>query len=249
MVKEIVKGKNGYGIPCIKNLKGDEAKIVLISHGLGSSKESPTVLGLAETLPNFGIGTYSYDFPGHGDSPVDGKQFRIINCLNDLEAVETHISEIAPDAEIMYFSSSFGAYLNLIYLATRPHSGQKSFLRCAAVNLPAIFQNDTRPEYLEPLKKQGFFTMDYPRPLKVTQEFCDDLARYDVFSLFKANIAEIAMIHGDGDKTAPVEDALRFAAQFSADITIIKGAGHRFMNPGGRTAVLKAATDFFTKEN
>ncbi len=49
--------------------------------------------------------------------------------------------ELAPGARVVYFSSSFGAYLNLIYLSTRPHRGTRSFLRSAAVEMPLLFHS------------------------------------------------------------------------------------------------------------
>lgn len=88
MKKETISGLNGYDIPCLNNLSGGNRMIVIISHGLGSSKESPTAQSIAAALPEHGIGTYSFDFPAHGDSLVDGEMLRISTCLNDLVAVE-----------------------------------------------------------------------------------------------------------------------------------------------------------------
>ncbi|MBC2724629.1 alpha/beta hydrolase [Desulfosporosinus sp.] len=250
MKKETIRGLNGYDIPCVNNLSGDERRIVIISHGLGSSKESPTAKSMASALTEHGIGTYSFDFPAHGDSPVDGEKFRISNCLNDLTAVEAHVRELRLGAEIAYFSSSFGAYINLIYLATRTHAGKKSFLRCAAVDMPRLFRNITSQEQYTQLREQGYIMpdFDYIRPLKFTREFYDDLEAHDVFKLCRPDMAEIAMIHGDADETASVVDARRFAKQFGARLTEVKGADHRIMTPGGLDRVIKTAVQFF-KEN
>jgi len=247
MKKETISGLNGYDIPCLNNLSGGERMAVIISHGFGSSKESPTAQAIAAALPEHGIGTYSFDFPGHGDSPVDGEQLRISNCLNNLAAVEAHVRELMPEADIAYFSSSFGAYINLIYLATCPHVGRKSFLRCAAVDMPRLFRNGTTPEQYAQLDEQGYIIMDfdYIRPLKITREFYDDLEAHDVFKLCWPDMAELAMIHGDVDETASVVDARRFAKQFGARLTEVKGADHRIMIPGGMEQVIDAAVQFF----
>lgn len=247
MKKETISGLNGYDIPCLNNLSGGERMAVIISHGFGSSKESPTAQAIAAALLEHGIGTYSFDFPGHGDSPVDGEQLRISNCLNNLAAVEAHVRELMPEADIAYFSSSFGAYINLIYLATCPHVGRKSFLRCAAVDMPRLFRNGTTPEQYAQLDEQGYISMDfdYIRPLKITREFYDDLEAHDVFKLCWPDMAELAMIHGDADETASVVDARRFAKQFGARLTEVKGADHRIMIPGGMEQVIDAAVQFF----
>ena len=88
MRKEAVPGRNNYDIACLHNISGDEELAIIISHGFGSSKESPTAVTLMETLDARGIGAFAYDFPGHGESPVGGEMLRIENCLDDLAAVE-----------------------------------------------------------------------------------------------------------------------------------------------------------------
>ncbi len=248
MRKETIRGQNGYDIPCLNNVSGDEKMAVILSHGFGSSKDSPSAQAVSSALPKHGIGTWGFDFPAHGDSPVDGEKLRIENCLNDLASVEAHVQKLLPEAEIAYFSSSFGAYLNLIYLATRPHAGRKSFLRCAAVNMPGIFRDATTPEQYRQLLAQGFVVIDqgYVRPLKITRRFCDDLETHDVFKLFRTGMAEIEMIHGEADETAPVSDARRFAALSGAKLHEVEGADHRIMTPGGMDRVIDAAVRFFT---
>lgn len=245
---ETIRGLNGYDIPCVYNLSGGERRIVIISHGLGSSKESPTAKSIASALSEYSIGTFNFDFPAHGDSPVDGQMLRIPNCLNDLSAVEAHVRELCPEADIAYFSSSFGAYINLIYLATRTPAGKKSFLRCAAVDMPGLFRNSTSPEQYTLLKEQGYIMPDfeYLRPLKITREFYDDLEMHDVFKLCRPDMAVIGMIHGDADETASVVDARRFAQQFGARLTEVKGADHRIMTPSGLKQVIETAVRFFT---
>lgn len=248
MIKEIISGRNGYDIPCLNNLSGGEKLAVIISHGFGSSKESPTVRAVSTALTEYGIGTYSFDFPAHGESPVDGRMLRIGNCTWDLAAVEAHVRELLPEAEIAYFSSSFGAYINLIYLATRKHAGRKSFLRCAAVNMPGIFRRDTTPEHLAQLETQGFVMLDmgYVRPLKITREFLADLDAHNVFSLYHPGMAQLAMIHGTADEIASIDDARRFSRQSGAELIEVKDADHRFLIPGGMEQVIDAAVRFFT---
>lgn len=251
MKKETISSLNGYDIPCLNNLSDGQRMVVIISHGFGGSKESSSAQSLAEVLPEHGIGTYSFDFPGHGDSSVDGEQLRISNCLNDLAAVEAHVRELMPEAEIAYFSSSFGAYINLIYLATRTHAGEKSFLRCAAVDMPRLVRNGTSPEQYAQLDAQGYIivNVDYVRPLKVTRGFYDDLEVYDVFKLCWSDMAKLAMIHGDDDEIVSVEEARRFANQFGVRLTEVKGADHRIMIPGGVEQVIDAAVQFFVAGN
>ena len=180
---------------------------------------------------------------------MDGEQLRISNCLDDLAAVEAHVRMLMPEVDIAYFSSSFGAYINLIYLATYPHEGRRSFLRCAAVDMPRLFRNGTSQEQYTQLNEQGYIIIDFTniRRLKITREFYNDLGVHDVFKLSWPDMAEIAMIHGDADEIASVVDARRFAKQFGAKLIEVKGADHRIMIPGGMEQVIDAAVKFFSK--
>jgi len=246
--RETIHGGNRYDIPCINQLTGAEKMAVIISHGLGSSKESPTAKAVLDALSRRGIGAFSFDFPAHGDSLVDGRTFRVENCISDLGAVEAHARKLCPDAEIAYFSSSFGAYINLIYLSTRKHAGNKSFLRCAAVDMPGILRRDVPPERGKLLETQGYIVLDggYVRPLTMTRGFINDLETHDVFALYRPGTAELAMIHGTADETAPIGDARRFAHMAGAHLTEVEGADHRFLIPGGMERVVQTAVDFFT---
>lgn len=53
------------------------------------------------------------------------------------------------------------------------------------------------------------------------------------------------MIHGDADEIVSVVDARRFAKQFGARLSEVKGADHRFMIPGGMEQVINSAVQFF----
>ena len=248
MKRELINGDNGYYIPCLHQLAGKEKLVVIISHGLGSSKESPTAKAVSEALAEQGIGVLCYDFPAHGDSPVDGRMLRIANCTGDLAAVEAYVHKLCPEAEIAYFSSSFGAYINLIYLSICEHRGHRSFLRCAAVDMQGILRRATTPERIKLLESQGYIMLneDYVRPLMVTREFLNDLETHNVFQLYQSGAAEIAMIHGTADETAPLDDARLFAHIAGARLIEVEGADHRFIIPGGMEKVVQTAVGFFT---
>lgn len=250
MTRETIPGKNGYPIPCLHNLSGKEKNVCIISHGLGSSKDSPTAGLLARGLGAYGIGVLAFDFPAHGESPVDGSMLSIDHCMDDLASAEARALELAPGAGICYFSSSFGAYVNLLYLSCRPHRGSRSFLRSAAVEMPKLLHART-PEELAQLSGRGYLMLDmegYVRPLKLTREFLADLDAHDLFRLYRRDAAEVAMAHGDRDDTASPEAARRFARQFGAALTVFPGGGHSLNGPGMAERVLRLAGEFFSAE-
>ena len=246
MTQELLSGLNGYNIPCRHTIQGGESMVCLITHGFGSSKDSPTAQLLAGELPRHGIGTLALDLPAHGDSPVDGDALSIRHCLDDLARAEARALELAPGARVVYFSSSFGAYLNLIYLSTRPHRGTRSFLRSAAVEMPLLFHSPT-PEQAEELARQGFLMLDqgYVRPLKLTPAFLADLDAHDLFQLYRSGEERVCMIHGDEDQTASPEAARRFAQSFGARLIQVPGGDHSLSGPGMPQLVVREALEFY----
>ncbi len=246
-MKERILSENGYEIPCINKLVGNEEIVVIISHGLGSSKKSTTVLALMEKMEDYKIGTFAYDFPGHGDSPVDGESFLISNCIKDLATVEKQVRKLSKSAEIVYFSSSFGAYINLLYLAGKGNPNCKSFLRSAAVDMPGIIKKGETKELAEQLDRSGYFTINLGslRPLKITREFCLELESNNLFKKDFYNAGNIYMVHGSLDESAPLADAKRFAEKFGAQLTVVENGHHSLMGPGHMDFVLDKAVEFF----
>lgn len=241
-------------IPYVFEGNGDEKLIVIISHGFGSSKKSTTAVSVAEKLNSMGIGAVRYDFPAHGESAVDGDEFRMKNCVDDLERIENMVAEKYPDAEIAYFSSSFGAFTNLIYLSTRKHRGTKSFLRCSAVDMPGIVRDWLSEEDMKEMKENGYLIIDedYDRPLKVTMGFYEDLQEINLFELageegegFPSGGTELRMIHGTADDTAPYPDAVKFAEMYGIKLISVEGSDHGFTPDGAMDIVRAKAAEFF----
>ena len=222
--------------------------IALVVHGFGSSKESCIGRVLAKKFPAAGIGLLRFDLPAHGESPVDGTGLRIETCLDDIAAVEQYARSLAPEAEIVYFGSSFGAYLLLLYFSLRQPAGRKAYFRSAAVNMPAIMLEDPDPRYVEELEATGSFLLEegYERPLRITQAFLADLAGHDVFRLYRPGMAEIRMVHGEADDVVPADEVRRFAAAKGIPLTVLPDGGHRLLEPGHPSYIAADAIRFFT---
>lgn len=242
-----ISGANGYDLACLQQLHGGMKQVVLLCHGFGSSKDEPTTYALAERLAAADIGLLACDWPGHGQSPVNGAYLTVENCLNDLATLEQYARQCLPQAEILYFASSYGAYVTLIYLATRPHLGQRAVLRCAAVDMPGLFFANTKPEQFRELAEQGSLLVDHPCPMLLMPEYYGGLARHDLFQLCRPDMAELLFIHGERDRIALLEHAQRYCREFGAELQVIPGAGHNFLEPGKNEQVIEAAMQFYLR--
>ncbi len=248
MSSKMIKGKNGYYIPCQTNIIGNEKKIAVISHGFGAGKDTRTAEAFSRLPYEYGIGTICFDFPAHGESPADTRSLRVENCVSDLGAVGEYAKELAPEAEIVYFATSFGAYITLIYLCTRGKKGCKAFLKSAALNMPDVLRRHFMPEGLR-MDRYGLIELLVPviGTVKVPREFVDELENYDVFELWRPETAELAMLHGVSDTICDISAARRFAVLTGADLVEIEGAGH-FGYPGSVERAVTEAAAFYIRD-
>ena len=248
MKVEMIRGENGYDIPCLHTLTGKEKLVCVVSHGFGSSKSGQTQMMLIDGFVPAGIGVFCYDFPAHGDSPVDGSALRVGNCLSDLFCAERRARQLAPEAEIVYFGSSFGGYITLLYLSLYAHAGRKAFLRSAAVDMHGILAGWLGRDGLLPLPSEGVdYDRGFYRPVRLTPAFLDDLAKYDVFRVCRKTAGSVKLLHGENDEIASPEAAKRYAETFSAALGIVPGGDHRLSIPGAPERVVAEAIDFYNR--
>ena len=99
MNKELLTGRNGLPVPGWNGIDGEKT-VVIMAHGFGSAKEGFTPKFMNLGLKKAGMGFYGFDFPAHGDSPLDGDGLTVQRCIDSYQAAEQRVIELAPDAEI-----------------------------------------------------------------------------------------------------------------------------------------------------
>ena len=257
-----IVSKNGDIVSCLlaKPEQTEPTAFVIVIHGFGSSKESPTAQMMLEALPKAGFGAIGLDLPGHGTHDSFDIPLTIQNCLDTIGTVESYLIETYCFPRIFYFSSSFGAYLTLLYLATRRHTGDKAFLRSAAVNMPELFGAGSTLEgmpsgILEQFEKQGYIILNDagPAPVKVTKEFVEGLTANKLFDLVPTAIEEgrfdgieLEMVHGEKDAVIDPAQAITFSEICSIPITVLEGEDHTLStDPASPSKVSELAVSFY----
>ena len=119
-------------------------------------------------------------------------------------------------------------------------------LRCAAVNMPALFENLSDKELAE-LQETGRCTV-YDDPLEIVSKgFLDEIAGIDLMNEFGRKAmedTEIRMIHGTCDETIDYEAAAAFAKKFAIPLTSVAGGDHSLTIPGAQETVLAKTLEF-----
>lgn len=251
----VIEKKNSHLVSCLSEVPADPKGIVIAVHGFASSKESATYQMLLEQFPKRGLGVIALDLPGHGTNESLSEELRIESCKDSLEAAEKYALEHYPGCPVVYFASSFGAYITALYISTREHTGRKAFFRSAAVNMPDLFvrRNPTEEDLkaLEDLRKTGYLDIDMPphRPVRLTFGMYKDLEGTDLFRCFDPEhfgAHSFLMVHGTEDTVIDPAKAKRFAEQYKIPIRFFEDEGHSLSDhPGTPEVVMDLAYRFF----
>ena len=250
----VIRKENGAKIPCVSSIKGTESKIVIIVHGLCSSKESPNTTFMMEYFAGKGIGAFAYDQPGHGEEEAAAEELCVANCLDSLSRVEEYLRRQYPDAEICYFGSSYGGFILAQYLVGSVRSGRKAFMRCCAVNFPQMILGepgaDPDPASLAQLEEKGYIEMDLgvEKPARFTRRFLEELQGIDLWNIYDKCLPDVKMhfVHGEKDPVVPLAAVQAFTEKFGYPLTIFPGEGHSISDfPDDPAKVAALAYDLF----
>jgi len=191
---------------------------VIAAHGLLSSKASDKYLRLAAALPPHGIALCRFDFRGCGETGGALADATLSAWLRDLQAVIAWVrTREGFNGGLGLMGSSMGGFLGVCAAAAdRDVGATVTWATPVALHDLAARQDVVRDSGLgEPFLAE----LRSGRMLEVPE-----------------GVANILIIHGDGDEVVPVEHA-RILWKRAADpkrLEILAGADHRILDPAQR---------------
>lgn len=251
MQKEFLLSDGQLKIPCKLREPdyGEVRRIVLGVHGLGGSTEDDIQVGIAEEMELFYSVSLRFDFPAHGESPLDSTYLTLDNCVNSLLTVAEYARKQYPEVEdLCIFASGFGAYVTLIALQDLMEMPGNVKL---VVQTPSVMMHETllamkniSKATLEAMEKASFLRL--ARPFDITYSFYQEL---------EANIAlttytlPMLILHGEEDSYIKMEHIQHFhRINEKSQLVIIPGTSHRFLEDGAWDMVLDLTRDWFEFE-
>ncbi len=237
-------------IPCKLSVPedGQISRVILGVHGLGGSAMDDIQAGIAEEMEMFSCATLRFDFPAHGESPLDSESFTVANCVDTLYAVACHAKELFPEVnDLCIFATGFGAYTTLVALPDLLElPGQVKLV----VQTPSVMMHQTllamkrisRPTF----QAMETITFHSSRPFSVAYSFYEELLENDVMTSFPI---PMLILQGEEDAYIRMEDIQSFRRiNDQSKLVIIPGASHRFLEDGAWDMVLDLTRDWFEFE-
>ena len=249
MEKEILLARGELTIPVKINVSDfGIQRIVLTVHGLGGSSADEIQASIAEEMEFFGSAVYRFDFPTHGDSPLESEFFTLKNCRETLMSVASHARESHPEVEdLCIFATGFGAYVTLTCLEDLMDLPGKIKL---VLQTPSVRMHETllsmKGISKATLEAMGYTSFTRRRHLDVTFDFYRELEDHMVMMTYPL---PMLILHGEEDSVIRSEDIENFVRiNDQSKLVIIPGATHRFQEPGAWDMVLDLTRDWFEFE-
>ncbi|XP_072978916.1 putative uncharacterized protein YDL057W [Typha angustifolia] len=226
--------RNSYG----ENLAGilheaGSADLVILCHGFRSSKESRTILNLADSLTSEKISTFCFDFSGNGESEGRFQYGNYWKEVQDLRAVVLYFSKQNRQTRAIVGHSKGG---NVVVLYASMYRDISIVINVSGrFDLERGIGDRLGKDYMEKIKQYGF--IDVKDKLgrciyRVTEESLMDRLKTDMQGacLSIDQNCRVLTIHGSEDDIVPPKDALEFAKFITSHrLHIITGADHRYL--------------------
>jgi len=237
-------------IPCRIYEPGfsDVDQVIIGVHGFGGSKNSSVLEAVAEEMFFYRTATITFDFPGHGDSTVPGRDLTLRSCMESLLAVADYARELFPHVEKFgIFASSFGAYVSLLAMddLVEKLGRPKIVLRAPAVRMNKTFLKVARIDEAALLKK-GRAVCGYERKMEIPYSFYEDLVKNNCVADYDM---PMMILKAELDDLVEAEDVEFFRLlNGKSCLVTIPGAGHRFDHDGELDMIVDLTRDWFLCE-
>ncbi len=246
--EKILDTDRGYHISCLDGSAADQRAMILCLHGFAGSKRSLMIERLHNVMAERRSGTFTFDWPGHGESDAPSSKLTLENCMKDLKEAREYAAG-KYGVPVWCFATSFGGYLAMLYHQKEPEVFDKIMLRSPALRMAMVMKSAMKEEKLNRFMSGEAVDFGHDRPLLLNRAVYDELCRNDVFEMPPAYPERIRIIHGDSDEMVPCEHSREYAEKYGITLHFCRGAGHEYDHPGDAEWVMKEAVDFFAADD
>ncbi|KAJ6814780.1 uncharacterized protein M6B38_138220 [Iris pallida] len=226
---------NKYGENLVGILRDTgSSNLVILCHGFRSSKESKTIMSIADAITKERISVFCFDFSGNGDSEGSFQYGNYWKEVDDLHTIIHYFSGQKRKVNAIAGHSKGGDVV-LLY-ASVYHDIHTVVNISGRFNLKRGIESRLGKDYMQRIEKDGYIdVMDKKGRFmyRVTKESLMDRLSTDMHAacLSIDKSCRVLTIHGSEDDVVPPEDALEFAKFITNHkLHIIEGADHRYLS-------------------
>ena len=216
----------------------------ILCHGMESNKESEKIVALSRKLAEKGILALRFDFAYAGESSGKFEEITYSGEVDDLKAAFNLMLRY-PVRQIAILGSSMGGTAALLFAAEEPRLASLVTI-APPIHPERIADNLVTREEARNWRQLGF-TIYHGQRINVS--LLNDVEKINVAEAAKKIFCPVLIIHGDADKTVPVQEAYELYGHLRGPkrIRIFKGADHRLSDPPVLEAALDESLDWLTQ--
>jgi pimeloyl-ACP methyl ester carboxylesterase len=232
------------------NEETDKCPMVILMHGIFSSKDIVPIPSLARSLAKEGIASICFDFGGHWKSEGKMEHMTVGKEIEDALAIWEYVKSLPYVSKIGLLGHSQGgvvASMTAGILASRDESpaalvlvAPGSVIQDACKSgkfFGAEFDPADPPEYV---KCFGI--------MKLGREYILSTQEIDIYGTAKAYTGPVKLIHGSNDTIVPLSCSEKFVETYNqdADLTVVEGENHMITRK--LKTVVSHAVSFFASQ-
>lgn len=207
-------------------------ELVIVCHGIKSTKERIPMVSLAAAIGNIGISAFRFDFAGNGESEGSFRYGNYRREAEDLHAVVQHFQGVGCDITTI-IGHSKGGNVVLLY-AAKYHDVHRVVNISGRFDLAKGIEGRLGKNFLERIKSTGFIDVNSKSgkfQYRVSKESLMDRLSTDMRAAchYIPENCRVLTTHGSMDQIVPVKDALEFDGVIANhELRIMEGADHEF---------------------
>lgn len=228
----------------------DKCPMVILMHGIFSSKDINPMPALAKGLAEAGIASIRFDFGGHGKSEGEKQYMTIEREIAEALAIYEYVKSLPYVIEIGFLGHSQGGVVASMsagrLAAVQDAPKALALLAPGAVIKEACqggkffnarFDPKNPPEFV---RCWGIY--------KLGREYLLSTQELDIYGTASAFQGKVCILHGDKDSIVPMWCSEKYKETYGdrATFTIVKGENHTITNR--RAEVVRDVVTFFKAE-
>ena len=228
----------------------DRCTMVILMHGIFSSKDYNPMPAIAKGLAKAGIASLRFDFNGHGTSEGRMQDMTIEKEIADAMAVYDYVKALPYVSEIGFLGHSQGGVVASMAAGRLAAQGQDAPKRLVLIAPGAVIKNACQngkffnarfdpkdpPEFI---RCWGF--------MKLGREYLLTTQDLDIYGTAAAYEGKVRILHGTKDKIVPMWCSEKYQEIYGdrAELVVIKGENHTITNR--RDEVVRRIVEFFSE--
>jgi len=221
--------------------------IIILCHGLISSKDGSTNTQLETMLNKHTISTFRFDFMGRGESEGRFEETTISEAVDSiLKAIE--VLKNLGYSRIGLVGNSFGGSASIMAASKT----KDLFLLVLRSPIPNYKERDTlqkSSKQLHDWKEKGIISYGNSE-YKIKYTFFEDFDHNNGYKVAKQVSIPTLIVHGDKDESAPIEQSKKISKLFpNCKLKIIRDADHRYSKPEQFQKVLDLISSFIIEKS